>query len=79
MGWIDELQMKTAIKKGTPSSFIIGNNTDLIFLVVGASFDLASGSLVYKTIRMHDRVALDIPELQFRTKYRYIRSKGVFV
>ena len=61
------------------TAFNFSCNVDLIFLVVGASFDLASGSLVYKTIRMHDRVALDIPELQFRTKYRYIRSKGVSV
>lgn len=70
-GWLADLKKKNQAKRGLPSSFVIHEKTDSVFLIIGASFDMSTGVLAYRMIGHGATVPTVVSEEDLKLNYRF--------
>lgn len=74
-GWLAELEKKKQLKKGIPSSFVVNHNTESIFLIIGAKFDMETGSLTYRMLKHGSTIPTVVSEDDLKSNFRFVRVK----
>lgn len=70
-GWLADLKKKNQAKRGLPSSFVIHEKTDSVFLIIGANFDTSTGVLAYRMIGHGATVPTVVSEEDLKLNYRF--------